>query len=87
MPERTKEQMIDEINTLGGHIAWCVERSQRDGLDLLWIDTAKRRAQELAVECQRLLDLLDEGIGESIRNLRAELAKDDSVTCEQPVAS
>ena len=62
MPKRTKEQLLVEIKNLVGEISWSVTRSQRDGLEISWIGTAKRRAQELAVECQRLEDLMDEGI-------------------------
>jgi hypothetical protein len=34
---------------------------------------AKRRAQELAVECQRLEDLMDDGIEEAVQQLRKGL--------------
>jgi hypothetical protein len=37
---------------------------------------AKRRAQDLAVECQRLEDLMDDGIEEAVQHLKTELSKD-----------
>jgi adenine-specific DNA methylase len=73
MPKRTKEQLLVEIKNLVGEISWSVTRSQRDGLEISWIGTAKRRAQELAVECQRLEDLMDEGIEEAVQQLRKGL--------------
>jgi adenine-specific DNA methylase len=73
MPKRTKEQLLAEIKNLVGEISWSVTRSQRDGLEISWIGTAKRRAQELAVECQRLEDLMDEGIEEAVQQLRKGL--------------
>jgi len=73
MPNRTKEQLLVEIKNLVGEISWSVTRSQRDGLEISWIGTAKRRAQELAVECQRLEDLMDEGIEEAVQQLRKGL--------------
>jgi adenine-specific DNA methylase len=73
MPKRTKEQLLAEIKNLVGEISWSVTRSQRDGLEVSWIGTAKRRAQELAVECQRLEDLLNEGIEEAVQQLRKGL--------------
>jgi hypothetical protein len=76
MPKRTKEQLLVEIKNLVGEISWSVTRSQRDGLEISWIGTAKRRAQELAVECQRLEDLMDEGIEEAVQHLKTELIKD-----------
>jgi hypothetical protein len=76
MPKRTKEQLLAEIKNLVGEISWSVTRSQRDGLEISWIGTAKRRAQELAVECQRLEDLLDDGIEEAVQHLKTELSKD-----------
>ncbi|MFY8072079.1 MAG: hypothetical protein ACOVNQ_10355 [Pirellula sp.] len=76
MPKRTKEQLLVEIKNLVGEISWSVTRSQRDGLEISWIGTAKRRAQELAVECQRLEDLESEGIEEAVQHLKTELSKD-----------
>jgi hypothetical protein len=73
MPKRTKEQLLAEIKNLVGEISWSVTRSQRDGLEISWIGTAKRRAQELAVECQRLEDLLGDGIEEAVKQLRKGL--------------
>jgi adenine-specific DNA methylase len=73
MPKRTKEQMLAEIKNLVGEISWSVTRSQRHGLEISWIGTAKRRAQELAVECQRLEDLLGDGIEEAVQQLRKGL--------------
>jgi hypothetical protein len=40
---------------------------------MTFIGTAKRRAQDLAVECQRLEDLMDDGIEEAVRQLRKGL--------------
>jgi hypothetical protein len=76
MPKRTKEQMIAEIKMLAEHIEHCVEFAFSGGLDLQWIGCAKRRAQELAVECQRLEDRLNEGIEEAVQHLKTELSKD-----------
>jgi adenine-specific DNA methylase len=73
MPKRTKEQLLAEIKNLVGEISWSVTRSQRDGLEVSWIGTAKRRAQELAVDCQRLEDLMDDGIEEAVQQLRKGL--------------
>jgi adenine-specific DNA methylase len=73
MPKRTKEQLLAEIKNLVGEISWSVTRSQRDGLEVSWIGTAKRRAQELAVDCQRLEDLMDDGIEEAVQHLRKGL--------------
>lgn len=70
MPKRTKEQLIAEIKLLAEHIEHCVDFAFTAGLDLQWIGCAKRRAQELAVECQRLEDLLDDGIEEAVQQLR-----------------
>ena len=73
MPKRTAEHLLSEIKNLVGEISWSVTRSQRDGLEISWIGTAKRRAQELAFECQRLEDLLNEGIEEAVQQLRKGL--------------
>jgi hypothetical protein len=43
------------------------------GFDAVYIGMAKRRAQELAVECQRLEDLENEGIEEAVQHLRKGL--------------
>ena len=43
------------------------------GFDAVYIGMARRRAQELAVECQRLEDLLDDGIEEAVQQLRKGL--------------
>ena len=83
MPKRTKEQLTTEIKKLAEHIEACVALAfERDALaferdlDLQWIGMAKRRAQELAVECQRLEDLMDDGIEEAVQHLKTELSKD-----------
>jgi hypothetical protein len=80
MPKRTKEQLTTEIKKLAEHIEACVALAfERDALaferdlDLQWIGMAKRRAQELAVECQRLEDLMDDGIEEAVQHLRKGL--------------
>jgi len=73
MPKRTKEQMIAEIKMLAEHIEHCVEFAFSGGLDLQWVGCAKRRDQELAVECQRLEDLENEGIEEAVQQLRKGL--------------
>jgi hypothetical protein len=75
MPKRTAGQMIAEINLLAEHIKWAVGYALRDveTIDMRFIGMAKRRAQELAVECQRLEDLMDEGIEEAVQQLRKGL--------------
>ena len=73
MPKLTKEQMTTEIKTLAEHIEACVAFAFENDLDLQWIGCAKRRAQELAVECQRLEDLESEGIEEAVQQLRKGL--------------
>jgi hypothetical protein len=76
MPKRTKEQLIAEIKSLATSVNWAVSFALQDGLDINYIGMAKRRAQELAVECQRLEDLMDEGIEEAVQHLKTELSKD-----------
>jgi hypothetical protein len=44
-----------------------------EDVDLSYIGMAKRRAQDLAVECQRLEDLLGDGIEEAVEQLRKGL--------------
>lgn len=75
MPKRTKEQLIAEIEGIASHINWAVGFALQDAedIDLSYIGMAKRRAQELAVECQRLEDLLDENIEEAVQQLRKGL--------------
>lgn len=73
MPKRTIEQLTTEIRMLAEHIEHCVEFAFSGGLDLQWIGCAKRRAQELAVECQRLEDLESEGIEEAVQHFRKGL--------------
>ena len=83
MPKRTKEQLTTEIKMLAGHIGYSIGFAFEKGLDVRWIGTAKRRAQEFAVECQRLedlesdrlydLDLENEGIEEAVQQLRKGL--------------
>ncbi len=75
MPKRTAGQMIAEINLLAEHIKWAVVFALQDveDIDLSYIGMAKRRAQELAVECQRLEDLMDDGIEEAVQQLRKGL--------------
>jgi len=76
MPKRTKEQLIAEIKSLATSVNLAVGFALQDGLDLNYIGMVKRRAQELAVECQRLEDLEDEGIEEAVQHLKTELSKD-----------
>jgi hypothetical protein len=76
MPKRTKEQMLDEIKSLATSVNLAVGFALQDGLDINYIGMAKRRAQELAVECQRLEDLMDEGIEEAVQQLRKGLEED-----------
>jgi hypothetical protein len=73
MPKRTIEQMIAEIKMLAEHIEHSIEFAFESGINLQWIGIAKRRAQELAVECQRLEDLEDDGIEEAVKQLRKGL--------------
>jgi hypothetical protein len=73
MPKRTKEQLTTEIKMLAEHIEACIGLAFEGGVDLQWIGSAKRRAQELAVECQRLEDLMDDGIEEAVQQLRKGL--------------
>jgi hypothetical protein len=63
---------------LAEHVKWAVGFALQDieDVDLSYIGMAKRRAQELAVECQRLEDLLDDGIEEAVQHLKTELSKD-----------
>jgi hypothetical protein len=79
MPKRTAGQMIAEIKGIASHINWAVGFALQDAedIDLSYIGMAKRRAQELAVECQRLEDLMDEDIEEAVQQLRKGLSKDD----------
>jgi hypothetical protein len=78
MPKRTKEQLLAEIKESANHIRWAVDFALRDieDVDLSYIGMAKRRAQDLAVECQRLEDLMDDGIEEAVQHLKTELSKD-----------
>jgi hypothetical protein len=73
MPKRTIEQMIAEIKMLAEHIEHSIEFAFESGINLQWIGIAKRRAQELAVECQRLEDLESDGIEEAVQHLRKGL--------------
>jgi hypothetical protein len=73
MPKRTIEQMIKEIKMLAEHIEHSIEFAFESGINLQWIGIAKRRAQELAVECQRLEDLESDGIEEAVQQLRKGL--------------
>jgi hypothetical protein len=78
MPRRTKEQLLAEIKQLAEHVKWAVGFALQDieDVDLSYIGMAKRRAQDLAVECQRLEDLMDDGIEEAVQHLKTELSKD-----------
>jgi hypothetical protein len=78
MPKRTKEQLLAEIKQLAEHVKWAVGFALQDieDVDLSYIGMAKRRAQDLAVECQRLEDLMDDGIEEAVQHLKTELSKD-----------
>jgi hypothetical protein len=75
MPKRTKEQLLAEIKQLAEHVKWAVGFALQDieDVDLSYIGMAKRRAQDLAVECQRLEDLLGDGIEEAVEQLRKGL--------------
>ena len=77
MPKRTKEQMLAEIKQSAGLIQWGIDCALQDGVDINYIGMVKRRAQELAVECQRLEDLMDDGIEEAVQQLRATLAESE----------
>jgi hypothetical protein len=78
MPKRTKEQLLAEIKQLAEHVKWAVGFALQDieDVDLSYIGMAKRRAQDLAVECQRLEDLENDGIEEAVQHLKTELSKD-----------
>jgi hypothetical protein len=76
MPKRTKEQMIAEIKQLAEMIGWAVSFATGERSDLNYIGNAKRLSQALAVECQRLEDLIDDGIEEAVQHLKTELSKD-----------
>ena len=76
MPKRTKEQMIAEIKHLAEMIGYAVGFATGERADLNYIGNAKRLSQALAVECQRLEDLENEGIEEAVQHLKAELNKD-----------
>ena len=73
MPKRTKEQMLAEIKQLAEMIGWAVGFATGERADLNYIGNAKRLSQALAVECQRLEDLMDEGIEEAVQQLRKGL--------------
>jgi hypothetical protein len=73
MPKRTKEKLMAEIKSLSQSVSLAVGFALEDDLDVNYIGMAKRRAQELAVECQRLEDLMDEGIEEAVQKLRKGL--------------
>ena len=76
MPKRTKEQMLAEIKQLAELIGYAVGLATGERSDLNYIGNAKRLSQALAVECQRLEDLEDEGIEEAVQHLKTELSKD-----------
>jgi hypothetical protein len=67
--------MIAEIKESSIHIRWAVDFALQDieDIDLSYIGMVKRRAQVLAVECQRLEDLMDEDIEEAVEQLRKGL--------------
>ncbi len=75
MPKRTKEQLLAEIKESAIQIRWAVDFALRDAetIDMTFIGMAKRRAQELAVECQRLEDLENDGIEKAVQQLRKGL--------------
>jgi hypothetical protein len=74
MPKRTKEKLMAEIKSLSQSVSLSVGFALEDGLDVNYIGMAKRRAQELAVECQRLEDLMDDRkIEEAVQQLRKGL--------------
>jgi hypothetical protein len=61
MPKRTQEQLLAEIKQLVELIGWAIKFATCEQADLNYVGNAKRLAQALAVECQRLQDLMDEG--------------------------
>ena len=73
MPKRKKEQLLAEIKQLAEMIGWAVSFATGERSDLNYIGNAKRLSQALAVECQRLEDLLDDGIEEAVQQLRKGL--------------
>jgi len=73
MPKRTKEQLLAEIEQLARMIGWAVNFATGEPSEMSYIGNAKRLSQALAVECQRLEDLLDEGIEEAAQQLRKGL--------------
>ena len=73
MPKRTKEQMVEEIKSLAVSVELAVDFATQDSLDVNYIGMAKRAAEALAVECQRLEDLMDDGIEEAVGQLRKGL--------------
>jgi hypothetical protein len=75
MPKRTKKQLIESISGLATSVRLAIDFALQDieDVDVSYIGMAKRRAQELAVECQRLEDLLNEGIEEAVQHLRKGL--------------
>jgi len=73
MPKRTKEQLLAEIKQLAEMIGWSVKFATGERAELNYIGTAKRLSQALAVECQRLEDLEDDGIEEAVQQLRKGL--------------
>ena len=73
MPKRTKEQLLAEIKQLAQMIGYAVGFATGERSDLNYIGNAKRLSQALAVECQRLEDLLDDGIEEAVQQLRKGL--------------
>ena len=76
MPNRTKEQLLAEIKQLAEMIGWSVKFATGEQFNLNYIGNAKRLSQALAVECQRLEDLMDYGIEEAVQHLKTELSKD-----------
>lgn len=87
---QTNEKLIGDRKTLQNEIIEVIDTARhfakngRSAGDWDNVAFMLRRAYENVI---RLHDRLsqDPAIEESIRHLRAELAKDDSVTCEQPV--
>ncbi len=73
MPNRTKEQLLAEIKQLAEMIGWSVKFATGEQFNLNYIGNAKRLSQALAVECQRLEDLEDEGIEEAVQQVRKGL--------------
>jgi hypothetical protein len=75
MPKQTKKQLIESISGLATSVRLAIDFALQDieDVDVSYIGMAKRRAQELAVECQRLEDLLNEGIEEAVQHLRKGL--------------